>query len=224
MLQVIDYYFCTGIGITFPAVIILLSAIIEPLVAFARVSSAFPNNSLALSLRKTQYKRRKNVLSTEGQLIRGIKPSCLSYIHQAHRLTVKTTQEMATVKFLWNHDSLRLALVRVEKEFSFLSVQVLLQWDHLNWVKLGVSDTYVLSTFWCDVFITHWTQGRHPPLLQERSQLHFHVNPSRSFVAVFFADFPPSIYQRVQDFDQKKIRPHAVVLKTTIKESYKIHD
>ena len=48
-----------GIVITSPSVIILLSAIIEPLVAFARVSSAFPNNSLALSLSKAKYKMRK---------------------------------------------------------------------------------------------------------------------------------------------------------------------
>ena len=48
-----------GVVITSPAVIILLSAIIEPLVAFAWVSSAFPNNSLALSLSKAKYKMRE---------------------------------------------------------------------------------------------------------------------------------------------------------------------
>jgi len=63
----------SGILLSLPAVIILLSAIMEPLVAFARVSSALPNNSLALSLCNAKYKEEKKfqkMIGTQSTRIR----------------------------------------------------------------------------------------------------------------------------------------------------------
>ena len=104
-------------GLTFPAMIIILSAIIEPVVAFARVSSAFPNNSMALSLKKKSQRRKKG--SSKGkrrEIIMRIKPSYLWYIRHAHAITLKTPK-IATVKYWWHQESLRLALMWLEKEF-----------------------------------------------------------------------------------------------------------